>query len=131
MTLRDLIPVWWTPVKITIIARNEDRHFLHEWIFGPDVHESMHQWHDRKDGKLDIIDTRVNFHGEPKKKGDSEMGWGINPKIFPDAILDAPIQVMVPTTSSSYGDSVRLEVEMNPMQVEIIKGTLKVRPLDD
>ena len=130
MTLRDLIEVWWSPVEVTIIARDENMRFLHEWIFGPKVNESLYQWHDRKAGKLDIVDVRVNHHGERKKNGDSEMGWGINEKVFPEAILDAPIRIMHPTTSGCFGDSVRLEVEMNKLQVEVIKASLEVRALD-
>lgn len=130
MTLREVFDVYWDITEIHITGRYPPHlEYGHEWIYGPDVHESVHQWHDRKDGKLTIVDTKINAHGD-QTRGGSEMGWGVKEKLFPDQILDAKITHFTPSTRSG-GDTLYVDIELDPITVEILKKTIKGRPLEE
>ena len=131
MTLRDLAEVWWDIQLVSVDARTEDGKLLHTWEFGENIRETNHMWHDRKKGVLDIVDVKVNDHGKEKKNGRFEDGWGVNKKVFPDLILDAPISHMVPSPSNYFGDKVYIDVVMSREAVEMVKATLEVRSLDN
>lgn len=133
VTLRDMIDVYWKPTQINVTARDTDLKFLHEWMFGLDINETMYMYHDRKEGKLDIVDVRVNHFGTTKRNGDFEMGWGIIEKNFPDLILDAPIQHFMPGHQRGPwdGDILYIDVEMSKETVEMLKALMKVRPLEE
>lgn len=128
MTLREVFEVYWDITEIHITARDHDLRLEHQWIYGPDVHESIHMWHDRKDGKLTIVDAKINAHGD-STRGGSEMGWGVKEKLFPDQILDARITHFVPSTRSK-GDDLYVDIELDPVTVEILRKTIKGRELE-
>lgn len=92
MTLRDLFGVMWTITEVEITARAPDLHFLHKWVYGPEAlqKETSHMFYDRLEGKLTIVETKINAHGDPTRNG-SETGWGVKEKIFPAALIDAPV----------------------------------------
>lgn len=92
MTLRDLFGVLWTITEIEITARASDSHYLHRWIYGPEAlqKETRHQFYDRQEGKLTIVETKINAHGD-ETRGGAEMGWGVKEKLFPAALIDAPV----------------------------------------
>ena len=91
MTLRDLFEVMWSITEIEISAY-DDNHFVHRWIYGPKAldKETIHQYHDRMDGNLTIVQEKINAHGEPTRGG-AEIGWGVKTKLFPNALIDAPV----------------------------------------
>lgn len=129
MTLREVFEVYWDIVEIHITARNHDLSYLHQWQYGPDIHESIHMWSDRKAGKLTIVDKKINAHGDPVRNG-IETGWGVKEKIFPEQILDAKITHFLPSTRSG-GDLLYVDIELDPVVVEILKKTIKGRPLEE
>ena len=84
MTLRELFEVMWAITELHITARDPGSKYLHRWIYGPDAQqkETIHQYHERMEGKLTIVDGRINAHGE-STRGGSEIGWGVKEKLFP------------------------------------------------
>lgn len=129
MTLREVFEVYWDIWEIEITARNESGLFLHQWIYGPDIRETHGMWNDRKDGKLTIVDGKINAHGDPTRGG-SEMGWGVKEKLFPQQILDAKITHFAPSTRSR-GDLLYVDIELDPITTEILRKTVKGRPLEE
>ena len=112
ITLRELFAVSWDITELEITAREpESMKFIHEWIYGEDIHESTHMYYDRMEGKLSIIEGRINYHGEAARGG-AETGWGVKEKLFPKEILDAPV-----THLSMYdkgrGKKCRVDIEMH------------------
>lgn len=97
ITLRELFQVTWDITLVKIWAYTPDgeklkdgMRLIHKWIYGDDIQESVHQRYDREDGKLSIIEGRINHHGEPTRGG-AEIGWGVKEKIFPKGLIDAQI----------------------------------------
>ena len=129
MTLRDVFEVYLEICEIDITARAHDLRFEHEWIYGPDVRESRHMWYDRRDGKLTIVDEKINAHGDHKKSG-PEMGWGVKTELFPVQILDAKITRFLPSPGlSDPKQKLYVDIELDPITVEILKKTIKGRPV--
>lgn len=127
ITLRDLTNVMYTITHIDITARGPDGKYLHRWMYGPDIKETRHMYHDRLDGKLTIVDCKLNAHGD-SGRGGSEIGWGVKTKLIPGVLLDAPIIVLhvLPTFSSKDTD-VRVDVAVHPLEV----ACLMVEPLKE
>lgn len=97
ITLRELFAVTWDITKVDIRAYTPDGErtkdgmsFIHEWIYGDNINESVHQRHRREDGELSIIEGRINHHGEATRGG-AEIAWGVKEKIFPKGLIDAQI----------------------------------------
>ena len=92
MTLRDLFEVLWTITEAEITARDPNTAFMHRWVYGPNViqKESIHQYHERMEGKRTAVEVKINAHGD-ETRGGSEIGWGIKEKLFPKELIDAPV----------------------------------------
>lgn len=91
MTLKDLFETFWTITEVRITAREpKTGAFIHEWIYGPAISVSTYMRYDIDDGKLTVVDGKINAHGEPTRGG-SEIGWGVKEKLFHKALLDAPV----------------------------------------
>lgn len=116
MTLRDLFDVFWTVTEVSITARKDDGEFLHQWIYGENINETLHMYHDRMAGKLTLVDGKINAHGDPTRGG-SEIGWGVKTKLFPKDLLDAPITHMGVRSYQSGTNSVSVDVTMHPLTV--------------
>lgn len=116
MTLRELFNVFWTIVEVKITARKDDGEFLHEWIYGDNISESIHMYHQRMDGNLTIVDRKINAHGDPARGG-AEIGWGVKEKLFPKDLLDAPITHMGAASSAHGTSKVSVDVTMHPLTV--------------
>lgn len=117
MTLRDLFEVYWTITEVHLTVRDADGKFLHRWIFAEGItdRETIHMYHDRKAGKLTLMDVKINRHGDPARGGGSEMGWGINEQLFAKAMLDAPIRHMGVMSSLIERTRLDVDVEMQPL----------------
>lgn len=113
MTLRELFEVMWAITELHITARDPGSKYLHRWIYGPDAQqkETIHQYHERMDGKLTIVDGRINAHGE-STRGGSEIGWGVKEKLFPAELIDAPIRHLGVMNIHSGEYKVYADVEM-------------------
>lgn len=116
MTLRDLFEVYWTITEVDLTVRDASGKFLHRWIFeeGVKSRETIHMYHDRTEGKLTLVDEKVNHHGEPSRNG-SEMGWGVREDVFAKAMLDAPIRHMGTWSAMSGRTHLNVDVEMQPL----------------
>ena len=113
ITLRELSNVLWSITELYITARDPNSGFLHRWIYEPGItdRETIHQYHERRDGKLTLVDKRINAHGGPGRGG-SEIGWGLETKLFPKAILDAPVTHMNTMGAHKGGYRVYLDIEI-------------------
>jgi len=122
MTLKDLFKVLWTIIEITVTVRDPDGIYIHRWEYGPDIDVSAHMAYEISRKKLTVVNIKVNEHGNPKGNG-IEMGWGVNEKIFPKAILEAPIKHMS-VRNRQKGDVLSVDIEMQPLTaMTLVEGT--------
>ena len=129
MTLREVFEVWWNITEIHITARDSTLKFLHEWIYAENYRNSIHEYHRMQEGRLAIVDQKINAHGDPTRNG-AEMGWGVKEKLFPEQILDAKIVHFTPSVGYSGGDTLYVDIELDPITVEILRKTIKGRELE-
>ena len=116
MTLREIFEAFWTITEVDVTARDADGRFIHKWIYGPNIHVSMFRRHEVEDGKLTIVDGKINTHGDPARGG-TETGWGVKTKLFPADMLDAPIRYMNVACYQGEQHALRVDVEMHQMTV--------------
>lgn len=135
--LSDLLDIIWDVTELHVFAY-DDFHLQHEWIFGDQVDETVHQWHRRRQGILSIIDRKINHHNDPKKNGTSEMGWYVNKEPIPEAILQATVTTMNLTTAHGRfcgpnGHELTVQVDMDKNTVLMVKEMLAdvERPLEE
>ena len=88
--LKDLLNVLHDVTKLQVWAYDNCL-LQHQWIFGEDIDETIHQYHDREKGILSIIDRKINHHNEPRRNGTSEVGWCVKFEAIPKEILDAEV----------------------------------------
>lgn len=135
--LGDLLDILNDVTKLEVWAYDDYR-LQHKWIFGEGVEETIHQWHERKSGILSIIDRKINFHGDPGRKGTPEMGWGVNKKDIPPALLKTEVlHILLGNRgggiTSPGGRSLFVYVNLDALTAEVIKTELaKIeRPLEE
>ena len=123
--LGDLLDVIGDVTKLEVLAYNEYK-LQHRWIFGENISETIHQWHDRKNGLLSIIDRKINVHGDVKRNGTGEMGWGPNKSCIPQAMLDAEVWHMLLSsrTGRNDGQELTVQVHMSLMVAQLLKSEL-------
>ena len=119
ITLRDLFKTTWDITELDIFAREpETMAFVHHWIYGEDIKETTHMYYDRIDGRLSIINGKINDHGE-LKHGSSEIGWGVKEKLFPDEIIDAPVtHLRMQPMSGPNGVYCSVDIEMHSLTAQ-------------
>ena len=103
--LSDLLDVLHDVTELQVLAYDNYR-LQHEWIFGEGIIETYHQWHRRKNGELSIIDRKINFHNDLKRKNPKvwEDGWGVNKKNIPEEILNTEVtHILLNHRYGSYG----------------------------
>lgn len=113
MTLRDLFEVMWSITELHINAYDDNR-LVHKWIYGPEAlqKETIHQYHERMDGMLTIVEEKINAHGDPTRGG-AEIGWGVKEKLFPTALIDAPITHLGVMNHHSGENRVDVSIELS------------------
>lgn len=122
LNLKEIFEVFWTITECDITARDSNGYFLHKWKYAPKITETVHMKYDRLDGKLTLCEQKINAHGD-QTRGGSEMGWGVKPKIFPDALLSAPITHMTASSlAQGNGHVLYVDVEMQPLTVMTLTG---------
>lgn len=116
VTLRELFSLTYNIAELDITAREPDTRYIHRWIYGEYIDESVHMFHDRRAGKLTIIKKKIQFHGKPAKGGYPETGWGVNEKLIHKELIDAPIThlSMLPMCQGR-GTSCRVDIEMQKL----------------
>ena len=75
-------------------------------------------YHDRIDGKLTLVDIKINMHGTVKKNGQTEIGWGVNDKLIHKALITAPVRHLNVINYSSDELEVYADVELSKQKVE-------------
>lgn len=118
MTLNDLIEVWWTIGEINVTARNYKGEYLKRFVFGENILASRHMEHDIDEGRLRLVDRKINFHGESKKNG-PVMEWGVDERRIPPDIRDAEIMHMDAYKTSGNWTHLSVDVYMAPLRVEM------------
>ena len=110
LTLRELFDLTWDIAELDITARDPDLKFVHQWIFGEYVRESVHQYHRRMEGTLTINQTKIQMHGK-QARGGVESGWGVDEKLFPKELIDAPVtHLSMHPMCDSRGTSVSVDI---------------------
>ena len=125
--LGDLLDIIWSVTELDVRAYDNNR-LQHEWIFGEQVDETVHQWYSRTKGELSIIDRKINLHGDQiRKNGLWETGWGPNKKNIPQEILDAEVTHMLLFDSwypDHDGKKLSVSVNMDALTVQTLKAEL-------
>lgn len=132
VTVKDLLRILLDVTKLEVWAY-ADYKLQHQWIFGEDIKETIHQYRDRENGLLSIIDEKINVHNESKKNGTGEMGWGEKTDAIPKEILNAEVIHILLSGPFGKGRELFVYVLMDMMAVETVKSELagKERPLDE
>ena len=120
MTLTDLFDVMWDITALHITARDHEGKFLHGWIYADGIseRETTHMYHDRIDGKLILVDVKINMHGTVKKNGQTEIGWGVNDKLIHKVLITAPVRHLNVINYSSDELEVYADVELSRQKTE-------------
>lgn len=124
-TLKEILELTWTVTELDVTVREPNGHFIKQYIIGEGCNEesaTVHQWHEIKKGKLEMIDKKINCFGD--KKGNSvESGWGSKFSEIPKELLD--LKVTHFRQSSRYGSwngselTASLESEGEQMELKI------------
>lgn len=117
ITLREFAEVYWTITELHVDARDSNGHLYHTWLWGDKIIPSIHQQYDVEQGKLTINHVRINAHGEAKKNGITEIGWGLKTELISDLILDAPLTHLAIGTSANNGSTVWADIELDELKV--------------
>ena len=120
MTLTDLFDVMWDITMVNITARDADMKFLHEWIYGDEIHTSVHMDYEQEQGRLTIENVKINSHGDRKKNGTSEIGYSVKADLIPELLRNAPItHLMVMHFGMERCEAVA-DVELSALEVEVL-----------
>ena len=115
LTLLELFDLTWDIAELDITARDPELKFLHEWIFGEHVRESTGMYHRRMAGDLTLNQTKIQMHGNPTRGG-SETGWGVNEKLLPKGLIEAPVtHLAMRPMPQNKGTFVRVDVELSEL----------------
>lgn len=121
MTLNDLFEVCWNITRAEITARDKNLQFIHKWIFGQSIDVSMYMRHDVENGKLTIVDTKLNAHGDTNRSGYTEIGWGVKEKVIPKELRESPVIVLQFSNGMRHEeDCIYADVELHPMSAEVL-----------
>ena len=129
--LKDLLNIMHDVTKLEVWAY-ADYKLQHQWIFGEDIEETIHQYRDRERGVLSIIDQKINVHNEPKKNGTGEVGWCVKLEAIPKEILNTEV-LHILLSGRFEGRELLVYVNMDALAVETVKSELagKERPLNE
>ncbi len=131
MTLTDIFEVTWDITELYITAREEDLTFIHQWIYAPDPGLSIHQKYDIADGKLTVIEKRINVHGKDTRGG-PEMAWGVETKAIHKELITAPVSLlMMLPRSQGRGTCCRVDVIMDRQMAKAVAERDKAEPPED
>ena len=124
LTLKELFKLTYNIAEVDITARTpENEHFIHEWIFGEDIYETNHMYHERIDGKLTIRDEKIQYHGDAVRGG-SEIGWGVKEQLFPKELINAPItHLSMHPMSQGRGTKAYVDIEMQEITAMMLVKT--------
>ena len=129
--LKDLLNILHDVTKLEVWAY-ADYKLQHQWIFGEDIEETIHQYRDRERGVLSIIDQKINVHNEPKKNGTGEVGWCVKLEAIPKEILNTEVWHIL-LSGRFEGRELLVYVNMDALAVETVKSEFagKERPLNE
>lgn len=129
--LKDLLNILHDVTKLEVWAY-ADYKLQHQWIFGEDIEETIHQYRDRERGVLSIIDQKINVHNEPKKNGTGEVGWCVKLEAIPKEILNTEVWHIL-LSGRFEGRELLVYVNMDALAVETVKSELagKERQLNE
>ena len=129
--LKDLLNILHDVTKLEVWAY-ADYKLQHQWIFGEDIEETIHQYRDRERGVLSIIDQKINVHNEPKKNGTGEVGWCVKLEAIPKEILNTEVWHIL-LSGRFEGRELLVYVNMDALAVETVKSELagKERALNE
>ena len=119
-TLRELLGLTWNVTLLSLDLRDGDMgRLIRTYKIGENENEdtcTVHEYHRVKSGELQLIDAKVNHHGDPVGKGQSEGGWGTNFKNIPKELLDCAVSSF---SIANYSDGDRLSAHIYRTQQTI------------
>ncbi len=129
--LKDLLYILCDVTELKVWAYSDFR-LQHEWIFGEDIEETIHQYRDRERGVLSIIDEKINVHNDLKRNGTGEMGWGVKYDSIPKEILEAEVTHILLSGRYTEGRELSVHIVLDEMAVQMAMSELagRERPLD-
>jgi len=125
MTLKDLFDVMWDITEAGITCRNDSK-YIHKFIFGPETPWGSGLLYDIKSGRVTAVIGPINAHGIAKGRNNPEIGWGYLEKSIPKELMEAPVvHLLVSSMPKGNGHRVSIDVEIQPLTVEVLKKGLK------
>lgn len=116
IALNELSRVIWNITRLDITARDNEGKFLHRWIYGEQITETIHMYHERIAGRLTIVEGKINGQGD-MTRGGAEIGWGLKTDLIPKQLLTAPVTKLTPVNYKSGRLELMMDVEMHPLTV--------------
>lgn len=108
LILRDLLDAAWDVTLLQLDLRKTNGELIQHYQIGEGQTEAVatiHQKHDMAIGKLEMIDAKINRHGDVDARGNYENGWGPNFKAIPKDLLDAEVIHFTQRSRSGPGDN--------------------------
>lgn len=116
MTIRDICEACISITEIDVTARRDDLSYIHRWIYGQGIDTPPKWLQEMEEGRLTITECKLNYHGDRKKNGQTEGGWGVKTELLPQEILDAPVRTMHLSPRGCWdGEALRVDVEMHDL----------------
>lgn len=106
--LKDVLPLMWTITQLNLDVRTPEGLLIRQVIIGDGCDETncgRYSSEKVEKGELEIINTKVNFHGQRDRHGYSEMGWGVDLKKIPKWLLELEVTSMRQTQTWGDGGS--------------------------
>ena len=125
MNLRDIADVTWAITRLDITVRDETGQLLHQYLIG-DWPEKLGIGivYDVSAGRTTICRRDINHHGRPARGG-SEIGWGLDKKAVPKALLDAEItRLMMDCYGSTSATKISVDVMIPKLAYEVEKQVI-------
>ena len=132
MTLEDLFDTMWSINSVDFTARMNGK-LMHTFYFSPKAPSGNGLRMRIAMEEVSYILGPVNEHGQRRRGGRPEMGWGYLEGSIPKELMNAKIDTLT-VASYSHGYHITISAEMDPMTVEVLRTTLepkKWRPADE
>lgn len=120
MNLLDIADVTWAITRLDITVRDETGRLLHQYLIG-DWPEKLGIGivYDVSAGKTTICRRDINYHGRPARGG-AEIGWGLDKKSVPKALMAAEItRLMMDCYGSTSATKVSVDVMIPKLTFEV------------
>ena len=124
ITIRELFNVTITINRVEVTVRDADTRLLHRFWFGRGCDREhlpkglVHEW---AQNRLSLSGAKINVHGERKRNGLPETGYGLKDGAIPDELLDAEVNCLHMRCRNGIDYEIGVDVTLPALTVEMLK----------